>query len=130
MMQVADPRNAPEMLTLRESIRAWRFYDHFRTDADAPARSPQIGTYTPVLSDDGSDIAAAIETIRKFGDGEALNSTVEDAFVVHLSLIARQEHSAFRHAAPNPSHTHAPTSSSLPDRSGFARFLCPDAAPD
>jgi predicted ATPase len=79
MMQVADPRNAPEMLTLRESIRAWRFYDHFRTDADAPARSPQIGTYTPVLSDDGSDIAAAIETIRKFGDGEALNSTVDDA---------------------------------------------------
>lgn len=32
MTQVADPRNAPEMLTLRESIRAWRFYDHFRTD--------------------------------------------------------------------------------------------------
>jgi hypothetical protein len=63
MMQVADPRNAPEMLALRESIRAWRFYDHFRTDAHAPARSPQVGTYTPVLCDDGSDIAAAIETI-------------------------------------------------------------------
>jgi predicted ATPase len=87
MMQVADPRNAPEMLTLRESIRAWRFYDHFRTDSDAPARSPQIGTYTPVLCDDGSDIAAAIETIRKFGDGEALNSTVDDAFPgSHLSI--------------------------------------------
>jgi predicted ATPase len=80
MTQVADPRNAPEMLTLRESIRAWRFYDHFRTDADAPARSPQIGTFTPVLCDDGSDIAAAIETIRQFGDGEALDSTVDDAF--------------------------------------------------
>jgi predicted ATPase len=75
------------MLTLHESIRAWRFYDHFRTDADAPARSPQIGTYTPVLCDDGSDIAAAIETIRKFGDGEALNSTVDDAFPgSHLSV--------------------------------------------
>jgi predicted ATPase len=87
MMQLGDPRNAPEMLTLRESIRAWRFYDHFRTDADAPARSPQIGTYTPVLGDDGSDIAAAIETIRKFGDGEALNSTVDDAFPgSHLSV--------------------------------------------
>jgi predicted ATPase len=46
MTHVADPRNAPEMLALRESIRAWRFYDHFRTDADAPARSPQIGTHT------------------------------------------------------------------------------------
>src|SRR6266566_9675808 len=30
MTQVADPRNAPELLLLRESIRAWRFYDHFR----------------------------------------------------------------------------------------------------
>jgi predicted ATPase len=89
MMQAADPRNAPELLALRESIRAWRFYDHFRTDADAPARSPQIGTYTPVLCDDGTDIAAAIETIRKFGDGEALDSTVDDAFPgSHLSVAS------------------------------------------
>jgi hypothetical protein len=31
-------------------MRAWRFYDHFRTDRDAPARRPQIGTRTPVLA--------------------------------------------------------------------------------
>jgi predicted ATPase len=80
MTHVADPQNAPEMLTLRESIRAWRFYDQFRTDLDAPARSPQVGTYTPVLCNDGTDIAAAIETIRSFGDGEGLDSTVDDAF--------------------------------------------------
>jgi predicted ATPase len=80
MTHVAEPQNAPEMLMLRESIRAWRFYDHFRADADAPARSPQVGTYTPVLCDDGADIAAAIETIRSFGDEEALASTVDDAF--------------------------------------------------
>src|ERR1700682_3637603 len=55
MTHVADPRNAPEMLALRESIRAWRFYDHFRTDADAPVRSPQIGTHTPILGNDGDD---------------------------------------------------------------------------
>jgi predicted ATPase len=87
MMQVADPRNAPEMLTLRESIRAWRFYDHFRTDAEAPSRAPQIGTYTPVLCDDGTDIAAAVETIRRFGDGETLDEAVDDAFPgSHLSV--------------------------------------------
>jgi predicted ATPase len=68
MTHVADPRNAPEMLTLRESIRAWRFYDHFRTDVDAPARSPQIGTHTPVLGNDGADLAAAIQTICEIGD--------------------------------------------------------------
>jgi len=80
MTHVADPRNAPEMLTLRESIRAWRFYDHFRTDADAPARSPQIGTHTPVLGNDGADLAAAVQTIREIGDGEALAAAVADAF--------------------------------------------------
>jgi len=62
MTQIADPRNAPEMLLLRESIRAWRFYDHFRTDAESPARLPQIGTRTPILGNDGSDLAAAIAT--------------------------------------------------------------------
>jgi predicted ATPase len=80
MTHVADPRNTPEMLTLRESIRAWRFYDQFRTDTDAPARLPQVGTYTPVLCNDGTDIAAAIQTIRLFGDSEGLDSTVDDAF--------------------------------------------------
>ncbi len=80
MMHVADPRNAPEMLLLRESIRAWRFYDHFRTDADAPARFPQIGTRTPVLGNDGSDLAAAIETIQEIGDSNALDTAVSDAF--------------------------------------------------
>ena len=80
MTHVADPRNAPEMLALRESIRAWRFYDHFRTDADAPARFPQIGTHTPVLGNDGADLAAAVQTICEIGDGEVLATAVADAF--------------------------------------------------
>jgi predicted ATPase len=80
MMLVADPKNAPEMLMLRESIRAWRFYDHFRTDADAPARSPQIGTHTPILGNDGADLAAAVQTILEIGDGEALATAITDAF--------------------------------------------------
>jgi predicted ATPase len=80
MTHVADPRNAPETLVLRESIRAWRFYDHFRTDADAPARSAHIGTRTPILGHDGADLAAAIQTIREIGDVNALEAAVSDAF--------------------------------------------------
>lgn len=80
MMHIADPRNAPEMLLLRESIRAWRFYDHIRTDADAPARSPQIGTLTAVLGNDGGDLPASIQTIREIGNVESLDAAVEDAF--------------------------------------------------
>ena len=80
MTQMADPRHAPEMLVLRESIRAWRFYDHFRTDADSLARAPQVGTRTPVLGNDGADLAAAIQTICEIGDWDALVAAVTDAF--------------------------------------------------
>jgi predicted ATPase len=80
MSLVVDPRQSPEILFLRESIRAWRFYDHFRTDAEAPARSPQLGTYTPILVNDGADLAAAIQTIREIGDAAALRAAIEDAF--------------------------------------------------
>ena len=80
MARLADPRNAPEVMTLRDLVRGWRFYDHFRADGEAPARSPQVGTFTPVLSNDGRDLAAAIATICEIGDQETLNSAVEDAF--------------------------------------------------
>ena len=78
--QLADPERAPEVLTMRETIRGWRFYDHFRSDRDAPARWAQLGTRTPVLSHDGGDLAAAWQTIREIGDRNALEQAVEDAF--------------------------------------------------
>ncbi len=78
--QLADPEAAPEVLQLREQIRGWRFYDHFRTDRDAPARLPQLGTRTPVLHHDGRDLAAALQTIREIGDSAALDAAVADAF--------------------------------------------------
>jgi predicted ATPase len=80
MTEFADPRGAPEMLAVREQIRSWRFYDYFRTDAGAPARLPQIGTHTPVLADDGADLAAALQTIREIGSARALDDAVSDAF--------------------------------------------------
>src|SRR3954451_1838292 len=80
LTEAADPARAPEILTMRELIRSWRFYDHFRTDLDAPARQQQLGTRTPVLSNDGRDLAAAMQTIREIGDGEALDRAVADAF--------------------------------------------------
>ncbi len=80
MTHISDPRNAPEVLMLRDSIRSWRFYDHFRTDAGSPVRAPQVGTWTPILGDDGSDLASAIETIREIGVDNLLPAAVEDAF--------------------------------------------------
>jgi len=80
MTYVSDPQNAPEILAMRESIRAWRFYDHFRTDAEAPARLSHIGTRTPILANDGVDLAAAVQTIREIGNAAGLDAAVQDAF--------------------------------------------------
>lgn len=77
---VADPGRAPEMLAVREFIRGWRFYDGFRTDVASPVRIPQVGTRTPVLNNDGTDLPAALETILEIGDAEALHRTIGDAF--------------------------------------------------
>src|ERR1700733_10290297 len=77
---VADPQRAPEMLAVREAVRGWRFYDHFRTDSDSPARIAQIGTFTPVLHHDGSNLAAALQTILEIRPDDALTTTLEDAF--------------------------------------------------
>lgn len=76
----SDPRDAAELLLLRENMRGWRFYDHFRTDSEAPARRRQIGTRTPVLASDGADLAAAIATIQEVGAEEELAAAVADAF--------------------------------------------------
>ena len=80
LASVADPQRAPEMLAVREAVRGWRFYDQFRTDAESPARAAEIGTWTPVLHHDGSNLAAALQTITEIRSDEALATTLEDAF--------------------------------------------------
>ncbi|HSS20216.1 MAG TPA: AAA family ATPase [Pyrinomonadaceae bacterium] len=106
MSQFADPRNAPEMMALRERIRSWRFYDHFRTDLEAPSRLPQIGTHTPILSNDGSDLAAALQTIAEIGDPVALIGAVADAFpgssISVLNVEGRFEIAMHQHGLLRP----------------------------
>jgi len=80
LTEIADPHRAPAALMMRDRLRSWRFYDGFRIDVDAPARQYQVGTRTPVLSNDGRDVAAALQTIREIGDDSALDEAVEDAF--------------------------------------------------
>lgn len=80
MSFAANKQTAPELIELRERMRAWRFYDHFRTDKEAPARWPQLGTRTPVLSNDGTDLAAAIQTIFEIGEREDFDAAIQEAF--------------------------------------------------
>ncbi|MDT7696661.1 MAG: hypothetical protein QOI75_6028, partial [Pseudonocardiales bacterium] len=78
--EFGDPRRCPELLIVREQIRSWRFYDQFRTDAEAPARQVRIGSRTPVLGHDGADLAAALRTVQEIGDVEGLDLAVDNAF--------------------------------------------------
>lgn len=80
LSQLADPVAAPDVMMVREQVRRWRFYDHVRTDVDAPARQSRLGTRTPVMSADGSDLAAALQTIIEVGDAGALAEIVDRAF--------------------------------------------------
>ncbi|MCG8670886.1 MAG: AAA family ATPase [Pseudomonadales bacterium] len=93
--QMSDPVASPEVFQMRETIRSWRFYDHFRTDKDAPSRKPQLGTRTPVLHHDGRDLAAALQTIREIGDHQALDEAVSDAFPGARINIVRHEDGRF-----------------------------------
>lgn len=71
---------APEVAAVRQQILGWRFYDHFRTDADAPARQAGIGTAAPVLSADGANLASALVTIAFQGARAGVDAAVEEAF--------------------------------------------------
>jgi predicted ATPase len=98
LAEYAHPGVLPELAAVRDRLRSWRFYDGFRVDSDAPARLPRIGTRTPVLSDDGGDLAAAVQTILEAGLDD-LPRAVADAFdgatvsvAVHDGLFELQLH--------------------------------------
>jgi predicted ATPase len=80
LSEFAGDQTSPEIDAVRRSIRGWRFYDHLRTDADAPSRRPHVGTVTPVLSSTGADLAACLQTIREQGAGDDIDAVVDRAF--------------------------------------------------
>jgi predicted ATPase len=79
LAEYAHPGAHPELAAIRDRLRSWRFYDGFRVDAGAPSRRPHVGTRTPVMSDDGGDLAAAVQTIVEAGFDD-LHRAVADGF--------------------------------------------------
>lgn len=91
LAEVADMASAPEALTVRNRVRNWRFYDSFRTDPEAPVRGGRPGTFTPVMADDGADLASALQTLRELGHGADLDEAVAAAFPGSSLEIVDQE---------------------------------------
>lgn len=87
LTEYADPAAAPELWAMRAQLRAWRFYDGFRADVDAPARTPRVGTRTPVLADDGADLAAALATILEDGRSPVEEYVAEAFDGARLSIV-------------------------------------------
>ena len=126
LSQVADPANAPEAMLLRESIRGWRFYDYLRTDPDSPARRPQVGTFTPVLSRDGCDLPAAVQTIFEVGDRVGFDQAIEGAFPGSRVSVTIRDGTLFELAFEQHGLLRPLTGAELSD--GTLRFLMLTAA--
>ena len=125
LAQIAEPHRYPETSQLREQLRQWRFYHGFRTDAESALRRPRVGVMTHVLDHDGSDLAAALETILEVGDAEALTEAVASAFDgARIEVIS--EDTRFRLRMHMPGVLRPLEATELSD--GTLRFLCITAA--
>jgi predicted ATPase len=123
LSQLQDPQRYPVVASLAAELRSWRFYHHFRTDQDSPLRHPQVGIQTPVLSADGIDLAAALQTIREIGDGEALNEEVDRAFPdAVLEIHVRDDEARFAVQMAMPGLARPLRAAELSD--GTLRYLC------
>jgi predicted ATPase len=117
---LADGDTAPELLSLRRTFAGWRFYDHFRVDAEAPARRPQIGTRSQTLSHDGANLAAVWATVVDAGHGAALDRAVQEAFP-GAQVSVRADDGLFRLTLRQPGLLRPLQTAELSD--GTVRFL-------
>lgn len=120
LTEFSDADATPEVLRVRGQVRGWRFYDQFRTDREAPARAPQVGTRTPVLGHDGADLAAAVQTIIESGGRDRLDAAVDDAFPGSV-LRLRADDGVFRLELEQPGMLRPLSAGELSD--GTLRYL-------
>ncbi len=125
LSQIIDPHLYPEISAVRNEILRWRFYHHFRTDTDSPLRQPQIRVQTEVLTQDGADLAAALQTILEIGDGSLLRKTISAAFR-GASLVIKATDTLFALSLQVPGLLRPLQVRELSD--GQLRFLCLCAA--
>lgn len=80
LSEIRDGSRFPALAATRETLQEWRFYHQFRTDPESPMRSPQIGSRSPVLSHDGTNLASTWMTLAEAGRTADLDEAIESAF--------------------------------------------------
>lgn len=122
LSQIQEPQRFPHLFALRELLGGWRFYHGFRTDDGAPMRQPRIGSFTPVLAHDGTDLAAALMTILEIGDADGLLDAVRRAFDGAILRIEGRDEARFRVQLETPGLLRPLEAHELSD--GTLRYLC------
>lgn len=126
LSQLQEPHLYPELSALNCEIRKWRFYHNFRTDPESAIRIPQIGIRTDILSNDGHDLAAALQTIIEIGNNELLYEVIERAFPGSKLFINVNDKTRFEIQLQMPGILRPLEARELSD--GTLRYLCLIAA--
>jgi predicted ATPase len=78
---LGDAGHYPEIGAFRRMVESWRFFHGFRTDPGSPMRQPCLAVTSPLLDEDGSNVAAVFATLEHIrGDTIELNRAIATAF--------------------------------------------------
>jgi predicted ATPase len=80
LSEVRDLVHYPELMATRETLLGWRFYHHFPTTPDSVLRQGVIGSWSPVLAENGENLAATLQTLIESRRAAPLDEAVEQAF--------------------------------------------------
>lgn len=122
--QITDPSQYPLVDNVRRLLIKWRFYHGFRTDRESLLRRPQPGVRTWVIASDGSDLAAALQTIIENGDDKRLRRAIDFAFPGANLII--ENTAGFEATVEFPGLLRALRANELSD--GTLQYLCLIAA--
>jgi predicted ATPase len=94
---LADPRSQPEVFAVRDMVRGWRFYDHFRSDPDAPARVADRDPHSGAVRRRARPGRRAPHHLVEIGDEKDLAKAVDDAFPgARVAVESRDSRSSIR----------------------------------
>lgn len=84
---LGDAGNFPEIAAFRRIVNNWRFYHGFRTDRASPLRHPCLAVTSPMLDEDGANLAAVFATLAHMREdtvelGRILSSALGGARLV------------------------------------------------
>jgi predicted ATPase len=78
---LGDAGHYPEIGAFRRMVESWRFFHGFRTDSQSPMRQPCLAVTSPLLDEDGGNVAAVFATLEHIrGDTIELNRAIATAF--------------------------------------------------